>query len=110
MFRSARTPLRESFLSLGMFSYRDRGMSSGGRGRVRLELETVLEAASVLEAALVAACCWWARLSEEMESGVLMGSTPGPACSALYLMLVYSRPTSWDFCSAASLDTTTNLN
>ena len=71
---------------------------------MRLELETVLEAASVLEADLVAACCWWARLSEEMESGVLMGSTPGPACSALYLMLVYSRPTSWDFCSAASLD------
>ena len=110
MLRSARTPLRESFLSLGMFSYRDRGMSSGGRGRVRLELETVLEAASVLEAALVAACCWWARLSEDMESGVRMGSTPGPACSALYLMLVYSRPTSCDFCSAASLDTTTSLN
>ena len=75
-------------------------MSSGGRGSVRLELETVLELAreGLLEV-------WkWARLSEDIESGVLMGSPPSPACSALYLMLVYSRPTSWDFCSAASLD------
>ena len=74
-------------------------MSSGGRGSVRLELETVLELAreGLLEV-------WkWARLSEDIESGVLMGSPPSPACSALYLMLVYSRPTSCDFCSAASL-------
>ena len=74
-------------------------MSSGGRGSVRLELETVRELAreGLLEV-------WkWARLRDDIDSGVLMGSPPIPACSALYLMLVYSRPTSCDFCSAASL-------
>ena len=37
----------------------------------------------------------------ERQKGVRSGSPP--ACSALYLMLVYSRPTSLLLCSAASL-------
>ena len=111
-------------------------MSSGGRGRLRLELDIVLDddndfgledcarlrvdrQKGVLRVKYVLKTelrlsgllrTTFNLLSESLKlhngpvltfDNYLRGSTAD--CSALYLMLVYSRPTSCDFCSAASL-------
>ena len=58
---------------------------------MRLELETVLEAASDFGGLFDCCCC--DRLRVDKPNGVLIGSTPSPDCSALYLIFVYSLPT-----------------
>merc|ERR1719220_2050274 len=96
ILRSAITPLlpKASFSFPPEFSEKARGISSGGLGR-RLVLEFDLPVIDRDPAALT-------RDNVDLPRGVLMWSAP-PASSLLYFMFVYSRPTNWDFCSAASL-------